>query len=159
MAVLKTTEIPTREGPAGGDVNPIDAFILERLNSQGITPSPRADRRTLIRRVFANAIGMPPSPEQFSRFMDDAFDDAYQRLIDRVLANRHFGERWARHWLDVARFAESGGFELDGDRPNAFHYRDFVIRALNDDLPYDEFIRWQIVLTRPDPFSRLLRSH
>jgi len=141
---LKTIEIPSAEGPAGAGANPIDAFVLDRLTSQGITPSPRADRRTLIRRVFANAIGMPPSPEQFSRFMDDASDEAYQGLIDRVLANRHFGERWARHWLDVARFAESGGFELDGDRPNAFHYRDFVIRALNGDLPYDEFIRWQI---------------
>ena len=139
---LKTIEIPSAEEAAGA--NPIDAFILDRLTSQGIAPSPRADRRTLIRRVFANAIGMPPSPEEFSRFMEDGSDDAYQGLIDRVLANRHFGERWARHWLDVARFAESGGFELDGDRPNAFHYRDFVIRAFNEDLPYDKFIRWQI---------------
>jgi hypothetical protein len=87
---------------------------------------------------------MPPSPEEFKRYMNDPADDAYEQLIDRVLENQHFGERWARHWLDVARFAESGGFELDGMRPNAYQFRDFVIKAFNDDLPYNQFVQWQI---------------
>ena len=124
--------------------NPIDAFVLKRLAERNIQPSQKAGKRTLIRRVYADAIGMPPSPEEFKRFMVDPAPDAYQQLVDRVLENQHFGERWARHWLDVARFAESGGFELDGMRPNAYQFRDFVIKAFNDDLPYNQFVQWQI---------------
>ncbi|MCP4888117.1 MAG: DUF1553 domain-containing protein, partial [Planctomycetaceae bacterium] len=116
-----------------------------------VRPSQKADKRTLIRRVYADAIGMPPSPEEFKRFMNDSAGDAYEQLVARVLKNQHFGERWARHWLDVARFAESGGFELDGDRPNAYHFRDFVIKAFNDDLPYNQFVQWQIAGDEYEP--------
>ena len=140
---LQETPVPERTDarPSG---NPIDAFIRKRLRKNGLKPSQRADKRTLVRRVYADAIGMPPSPEEFKRYMNDPADDAYEQLIDRVLENQHFGERWARHWLDVARFAESGGFELDGMRPNAYQFRDFVIKAFNDDLPYNQFVQWQI---------------
>ncbi|MDA7902870.1 PSD1 and planctomycete cytochrome C domain-containing protein [Mariniblastus sp.] len=140
---LQETQIPKgTDRRASG--NPIDAFVLKRLGEKSIQPSQKADKRTLIRRVYADAIGMPPSPEEFQRFMVDPAPDAYQQLVDRVLENQHFGERWARHWLDVARFAESGGFELDGMRPNAYQFRDFVIKAFNDDLPYNQFVQWQI---------------
>jgi len=140
---LQETPVPERTDarPSG---NPIDAFIRKRLRKNGLKPSQSADKRTLVRRVYADAIGMPPSPEEFKRYMNDPADDAYEQLIDRVLENQHFGERWARHWLDVARFAESGGFELDGMRPNAYQFRDFVIKAFNDDLPYNQFVQWQI---------------
>jgi hypothetical protein len=140
---LQETQVPERPDRRSPG-NPIDAFVLKRLGEKGIQPSPKADKRTLIRRVYADAIGMPPSPEQFQRFMDDPAPDAYEQLVDRALNNRHFGERWARHWLDVARFAESGGFELDGMRPHAYQFRDFVIKAFNDDLPYNQFVQWQI---------------
>ena len=140
---LQETQIPNAlEHPSSG--NPIDAFVRKRLKQRNIQPSQMADNRTLIRRVHAVAIGMPPSTEDFRRFMDDPQPDAYDQLVDRVLDNQHFGERWARHWLDVARFAESGGFELDGMRPNAYQFRDFVIKAFNDDLPYNQFVQWQI---------------
>jgi mono/diheme cytochrome c family protein len=140
---LQETQIPDVLDRASSG-NPIDAFLLKRLGEKNIQPSQKADKRTLIRRVHADIIGMPPSPDEFKRFMDDPAPDAYEQLVDRVLDNRHFGERWARHWLDVARFAESGGFELDGMRPNAYQFRDFVIKAFNDDLPYNQFVQWQI---------------
>jgi mono/diheme cytochrome c family protein len=140
---LQETQVPERPGRRSTG-NPIDAFVLKRLGEKGIQPSPKADKRTLIRRVYADAIGMPPSPEEFQRFVDDPAPDAYEQLVDRALKNRHFGERWAPHWLDVARFAESGGFELDGIRPHAYQFRDFVIKAFNDDLPYNHFVQWQI---------------
>jgi hypothetical protein len=138
---LKPTAVPKSSRPRS---NPIDAFIVEALAKKGLSPAKEADKRTLIRRVYADAIGMPPSPKEFDRFVNDPAEDAYDRLVDRALASTHFGERWARHWLDVARFAESGGFELDGDRPLAYRYRDFVIKAFNEDLPYDTFVQWQI---------------
>jgi cytochrome c553 len=140
---IQETAVPERTDarPYG---NPIDAFIRTRLRENGLKLSQRADKRTLVRRVYADAIGVPPSPEEFNRYMNDPADDAYEQLIDRVLENQHFGERWARHWLDVARFAESGGFELDGMRPNAYQFRDFVIKAFNDDLPFNQFVQWQI---------------
>lgn len=147
---LPEIPIPKRTGARLSD-NPIDAFVLKRLGKDNVRPSQKADKRTLIRRVYADAIGMPPSPEEFKRFMNDSAGDAYEQLVDRVLENQHFGERWARHWLDVARFAESGGFELDGDRPNAYHFRDFVIKAFNDDLPYNQFVQWQIAGDEYDP--------
>lgn len=137
---LRDTQIPR----GASSRNPIDAFIHKRLSEAALRPSGKADKRTLIRRVYANAIGMPPSPDAFARFVNDSSEGAYERLVDSVLKSSRFGERWARHWLDVARFAESGGFEKDGDRPNAYQFRDFVIKAFNDDLPYDQFVRWQI---------------
>lgn len=140
---LRKTEVPQRTDGRSSD-NPIDAFVLKRLGESNLQPSQQANKRTLIRRVYADAIGMPPPPEQFQRFIDDPAVGAYEQLVDRVLDSQHFGERWASHWLDVARFAESGGFELDGMRSNAYQFRDFVIKAFNDDLPYNKFIQWQI---------------
>ena len=122
----------------------IDRFILRRLEHSRIAPNASADRRILIRRVYFDLIGLPPNPVEIQRFIADTRPRAYARMIDRLLASRHYGERWARHWLDVARFGESSGYEHDDDRRNAFHYRDFVIKAFNDDLPFDDFIRWQI---------------
>ena len=140
---LTETPVPKRMDKRSPG-NPIDAFVHKRLNEKSLQQSPKADKHTLIRRVYADAIGMPPSPEKFKRFMDDPAKDAYEQLVDRVLKSSHFGERWARHWLDVSRFAESGGFELDGMRSNAYQFRDFVIKAFNDDLPYNQFVQWQI---------------
>jgi len=123
---------------------PIDRFILAKLEAQGLRPNPLADRRTLIRRATFDLIGLPPTPEEIDAFVADKDPQAYEKLLDRLLASPHYGERWARHWMDVARFAESHGYEQDYDRPHAYHYRDFLIQALNQDLPYDDFVRWQI---------------
>ena len=123
---------------------PIDRFVLAKLQEKGIVPNSSADRRKLIRRAYFDLLGLPPSPEEIDAFVNDPAPDAYERLIDRLLESPHYGERWGRHWLDVARFAESHGYEQDYDRKHAYHYRDFVIKALNSDLPYDEFVRWQI---------------
>ena len=123
---------------------PIDRFVLSTLEARGIRPNARAERRTLIRRVYFDLLGLPPSPEEVKAFLADPTPDAYERLVDRLLASPHHGERWGRHWLDVARYADSDGLESDADRPTAYHYRDFVIRALNDDLSYRTFVRWQI---------------
>jgi hypothetical protein len=123
---------------------PLDRFILAKLEEKAIAPNGPIDRRKLIRRVYFDMLGLPPTPEAVEAFVADPAADAYEKLVDRVLADPHFGERWGRHWLDVARFAESHGFEQDYDRPNAYHYRDFVIRALNEDLPYDTFVKWQL---------------
>ena len=128
-------------------LTPVDQFVRAQQEQAGITPNNIADPRTLIRRAYFDLIGLPPQPDDVEEFVVEAATDsaaAYERLIDGLLANEHFGERWARHWLDVTRFAESNGYAFDGDRPNAWHYRDFVIRALNSDMPYDEFVRLQI---------------
>jgi hypothetical protein len=130
-------------GPASSS-HPIDRFIAERARTNGLVLNPSADPRTLIRRASLDLLGLPPTPEEVAAFAQDASRDAWPRLIDRLLTSPHYGERWARHWLDVARFAESSGFEHDYDRPGAFHYRDFVIRALNRDLPFTDFLRWQL---------------
>jgi hypothetical protein len=124
--------------------NPIDRFVLAALEARGMRPNPLASRRTLLRRAYFDLIGLPPSPQEAEAFLADDDPQAYEKLIDRLLDNPHFGERWARHWLDAARFAESHGFEQDYDRPYAYHFRDFVIEAFNQDLPYDEFVRWQL---------------
>ena len=123
---------------------PVDHFILAALEEKKILPNPTASKRKLIRRVSFDLIGLPPTPEEIDAFVNDASPDAYAKLVDRLLANPHYGERWARHWLDIARFAESHGYEQDYDRPYAYPYRDFCIRALNDDLPYDTFVKWQL---------------
>ena len=124
--------------------SPVDSFVLAKLAERGFAPSPEADRRTLIRRVSFDLLGLPPSPAEVEAFVSDLAPDAYERLVDRLLASPHYGERWARHWLDVVRFGESNGFERDLPRPNAWHYRNWVIDALNRDVPYDEFVRWQL---------------
>jgi hypothetical protein len=124
--------------------NPIDRFILARLEKEGLPPSPEADRRTLIRRLYFTVTGLPPSPEEVESFLRDRSDGAYETLVNRLLDSPHYGERWARHWLDVVRFAESNGFETNTERPRAWPYRDYVIRAFNEDLPYDRFLFEQI---------------
>jgi uncharacterized protein DUF1549/uncharacterized protein DUF1553/cytochrome c len=123
---------------------PVDRFILAKLEQKGLKPNPYADRRTLIRRAYFDLIGLPPTPEEVDQFLNDRSPDAWEKVVDRLLASPHYGERWGRHWLDLARFAESHGFEHDYDRPTAYPYRDFVIKALNMDMPYDQFVRWQL---------------
>src|ERR1019366_3381300 len=133
--------------PAGAEVNPIDRFIVARLQKEGIKPSPRADPRTLVRRIYFDVIGLPPTPDEVEEFLRDANakpQAAVEALIDRLLASPHYGERWGRHWLDVVRFAESDGFRLDSFRPSAYRYRDYIIKSFNDDKPYDQFVREQI---------------
>ena len=124
--------------------NPIDAFVLARLEQAGLEPAPPADKRTLARRAYFGVTGLPPPNEQLPSFLDDAAPDAWPRLVDSLLASPHFGEKWARHWLDLVRFAETNSFERDGLKPNAWRYRDYVIRSLNDDKPYDRFVREQL---------------
>ncbi|MDY3555391.1 DUF1553 domain-containing protein [Gemmata sp. JC717] len=124
--------------------NPIDAFVTAKLSGNGLSLSPEADRRTLLRRLKFDLLGLPPTPEEVEAFAADKSPDAYEKLVDRYLASPHYGERWARHWLDAVRFAESNGFETNQPRPNAWHYRDYVIKALNDDKPYDLFVREQL---------------
>ena len=134
---------------------PIDRFVLARLEEAGIKPNPSADRRTLIRRAWLNLLGLPPSPDQVEAFVEDSSPEAYERMIDDLLESPHYGERWARHWMDIARFAESHGFEEDFDRPYAYHYRDFLIKALNRDMPYDRFVRLQIAGDELEPENPL----
>ena len=123
---------------------PIDHFILAPLEAKGLVLSPPAAKETLIRRVTLDLIGLPPTPADIDAFGRDAAPDAYERLVERLLASPHYGERWGRHWLDLARFAESDGFEHDAVRPHAWRYRDYVVRAFNADKPYDRFVREQI---------------
>jgi hypothetical protein len=133
------------EVPAPGrDSSAVDAFVSTKLNGLGLTLSPEADRRTLVRRLFYDVTGLPPTPEQASAFLHDESPEAYSRLVDRLLDSPQFGEKWARHWLDVVRFAETHGFEMNQPRPNAWPYRDYVIRAFNDDKPYDQFVIEQL---------------
>jgi hypothetical protein len=137
--------IPHVEPPSEpGIANPIDRFVRAKLREQGLPPAPPADRRTLIRRVTFDLIGLPPTPEEVDAFLTDSSPDAYERLIDRLLASPQYGERWGRHWLDVARYADTGGFEADERYPNAWRYRDSVIRSLNADKPLDRFIQEQV---------------
>ena len=124
--------------------NPIDAFVLKKLEQARLEPSPPADRPTLIRRLYFDLWGLPPSPREIADFVHDERPDAYERVVDRLLASPRYGERWARHWLDVARYADTHGFDKDKVRPNAWRYRDYVIGALNDDRPYRRFVLEQI---------------
>ncbi|MFL5339661.1 MAG: DUF1553 domain-containing protein [Gemmataceae bacterium] len=124
--------------------HPIDSFIQAKLSAEGLTPAPPADRVTLIRRVTFDLHGLPPTPEEIDAFVNDRSADAWEKLIDRLLASPRYGERWGRHWLDVARFAESQGFERDKVRDHAWRYRDYVIQSFNDDKPYDRFVMEQI---------------
>ncbi len=124
--------------------NPIDRFVLARLEKQEIQPSPRAERHTLIKRVYYDLIGLPPTPAEIDAFVGDDSPDAYAALVKRLLASEHFGERWGRHWLDKARYADSDGYEKDNARPNAWNYRDWVLDAVNADMPMDRFTIEQI---------------
>lgn len=136
---------PIRDTPeAGRTPDAIDSFIRAGLAARGLTLSPETDRATLIRRVTFDLTGLPPAPDEIDAFVGDSAPDAYTRLVDRLLASPHYGERWGRHWLDAARYTESHGFEYDKLRPNAWHYRDYVIASFNADKPYDRFMREQI---------------
>ena len=130
--------------------NDVDRFILSKLESKNLAPSPEADRRTLIRRATYDLTGLPPSAEEIDRFVHDTSPDAYEKLIDRLLASPRYGERWGRHWLDVARYADSVNDSVNsGQRfPWSYTYRDWVIRALNEDLPYDRFVLYQLAADR-----------
>ena len=119
--------------------NSIDQYVLSRLEKEGIAPSPEADRYTLIKRLYYDLIGLPPSPEQVANFVNDSSPNAYEKVVDELLASPHFGERWGRHWLDKARYADSDGYEKDRPRPEAWRYRDWVINAINADMPFDQF--------------------
>src|SRR5215475_13567694 len=124
--------------------NSIDAFILQRLEKAGLKPSQPADRATLIRRVYFDLTGLPPSPREVAAFVADKSPDAWRKVVERLLASPHYGERWAQHWLDVVRFAETDGFEYDTHRHDAWRYRDYVIRSFNQDKPYDLFVTEQL---------------
>jgi mono/diheme cytochrome c family protein len=123
---------------------PIDAFVLATLREKKLTPSPRADRRTLIRRIYFDLTGLPPTPEEAAAFVADPAPDAYEKLVDKLLASPRYGERWARHWMDAVHFAETHGHDQDRVRPNAWPYRDYLIAAFNSDTPYAQFIQEQL---------------
>jgi hypothetical protein len=140
---------PVRQQPPhvknkGWVQNAIDAFVLAKLDDGGLAPNTPADKRTLARRAYFGVTGLPPTNEQLQLFLNDDGPDCWPRLIDSLLASPHYGEQWARHWLDVVRFAETNSFERDGLKPNAWKYRDYVIRSFNDDKPYDQFVREQL---------------
>ena len=130
--------------PAGWPANPIDAFVLAKLREKGLAPSPEAGRRTLIRRLSFDLLGLPPEPEEIEAFENDRALGAYERLVDRLLASPHYGERWARHWMDLVHFAETHGHDQDRIRPNAWPYRDYLIRSFNRDTPYPRFVAEQV---------------
>ncbi len=124
--------------------SPIDAFVLKALEARGLKPAPEADKQTLIRRITFDLTGLPPTPAEVEAFLQDRAPDAYERLVEHLLASPHYGERWGRHWLDLVRYAETAGHEFDYDTPDAFRYRDYVVRAMNADLPYNQFVLEQI---------------
>lgn len=134
--------IRTPQIPAG--VNPVDHFIRATLKAKGLTPAPEAERRTLIRRLYFDLIGLPPTPEEIEAFVNSKDANAYEKFVDQLLASPHYGERWARHWLDVVHFGETHGYDKDKPRPNAWPYRDYVIRAFNTDKPYGRFVAEQV---------------
>ncbi|HMJ90105.1 MAG TPA: DUF1549 and DUF1553 domain-containing protein [Candidatus Acidoferrum sp.] len=138
---IRKIEPPTARTASG---NPIDRFVVSKLETNSLVLSPPAAREQLIRRATFGLIGLPPTPEEIDSFVKDSSADAYEKLVDRLLNSPHYGERWGRHWLDLARFAESDGFEHDAPRPHSWRYRDYVIASFNADKPYDRFIREQL---------------
>lgn len=142
---LKKQALPSLGKPASLNQNPIDVFLLAELQKHNLSLSPAADRRTLLRRAVFDLHGLPPTPEEIDAFLADDAPDAFERLVDRLLASPRYGERWGRHWLDVAGYADSDGYtEKDPERKYAYKYRDYVIRALNADKPWDEFLVEQL---------------
>ena len=123
---------------------PVDAFVLARLEEVGLTPAPETSRRALIRRLTVDLTGLPPSPEEVANFLADPAPDAYERLVDRLLASPRHGERWARHWMDAVHYAETHGHDEDAIRANAWHYRDYLIGSFNEDKPYGRFVAEQV---------------
>ena len=140
---IKRPTIPVSRDPKGS-VNPIDAFVQRKLADNKMVPAPPADRRALVRRVYFDLLGLPPTFEEVEAFADDKAPDAYEKLIDKLLASPHYGERWGRYWLDVARYAETCGYERDQVKPDVWKYRDWVVKAFNDDMPYDRFVTEQL---------------
>ncbi|WP_422926692.1 DUF1549 and DUF1553 domain-containing protein [Singulisphaera sp. PoT] len=141
--IPKRPELPSIK-EEGWVKNPIDRFILAGLEEMDYPHSAEADKAALIRRVTYDLTGLPPTPKEVEAFQADTRGDAYERLVDRLLDSPHYGERWAQHWLDLAHFAETNGFELDAERPDAWRYRDWVVNALNADMPYDQFVNLQL---------------
>src|SRR5437660_4790685 len=141
---------PTVPGTRDGRrvCNSVDSFLLARLDTKGVTFSPDADRVTLLRRAYLDLWGLPPTPEDVDSFLADRRADSFERLVDRLLASPHFGERWARHWLDVVGYADTVGFDIDAmlivPSEGKWRYRDYVIAAFNKDVPFDQFVREQI---------------
>jgi Protein of unknown function (DUF1553)/Protein of unknown function (DUF1549) len=142
--------VPNIASPAWA-ANPIDRFVAASLEKAGLHPRPEAERAALLRRVTYDLIGLPPTTAELDAFLSDKSDGAYTRVVDRLLASPRFGERWAQHWLDLVRYAETEGFKADQLRPNAFRYRDYVIDSFNNDRPFDEFIRQQIAGDELEP--------
>ena len=140
---IRRPAVPTTDD-SNTTANPIDAFIRKRLAAQELLPSPAASRRTLVRRLYHDLVGLPPTADDIQAFVDDDDPAAYEKLVDRLLDSPHFGERWARHWLDVVRFAETCGYERDQVKPDAWKYRDWVVQAINQDKPYDQFVLEQL---------------
>ncbi|MBI3855625.1 MAG: DUF1549 domain-containing protein, partial [Planctomycetes bacterium] len=124
--------------------HPVDAFLLAALEAQGLAPAPEADKPTLLRRVSFDLTGLPPTPEELEAFLRDPAPDAFEKVVDRLLASPRYGERWGRHWLDLVRYADSNGVDEDVNHPYAWRYRDYVIAAFNQDKPYDRFVREQL---------------
>jgi hypothetical protein len=143
FAPLSQPEPPAVSNPAWAR-NPIDAYVLAAQDARGLSPAPEADRATLARRVYFDLTGLPPTPEAVEAFVHDPAPDAYEKLVDELLASPRHGERWARHWLDVAHYGETHGYDKDKRREHAWPYRDYVIAAFNDDKPYGQFVQEQI---------------
>ncbi|HIG84300.1 MAG TPA: DUF1553 domain-containing protein [Verrucomicrobia bacterium] len=155
---IKQVDPPVQENDEWS-INAIDKFVLKRTQSKGIRPNDKVELTKIIRRASCDLIGLAPTREEVETFIADKSPDAYLKLIDRLLASPHYGERWGRHWLDVARFGESHGYESDNERPSAWTYRDAVIRALNQDMPFNQFVRWQVagdVMKSDDPLAMSL---
>ncbi|MEX2214828.1 MAG: DUF1553 domain-containing protein [Phycisphaeraceae bacterium] len=149
---VKAVDPPTPAGlPPKWEKNPIDRFVFARLTERSLLPSPEADRRTLVRRLYFDLLGLPPTPKEVDAFVNDDAPDAYEKLVDQLLASPHLGERWARHWLDIAHYADTHGFERDMRRDHAWRYRDYVIESFNSDKPYDRFLQEQIAGDVIDP--------
>jgi hypothetical protein len=154
-AFLKRAEVEVPRVP--GATNPIDSFIRAKLAKEGLTPAPRASKAALIRRVYFDLTGLPPQPAEVQSFVSDRSPGAYENLIDRLLSSRAYAERWALHWLDVVRFAETDGFEYDTHRPGAWRYRDYVIDSIHADKPFDQFVTEQLAGDELDPSNQELR--
>ena len=133
-----------RVGDLSRVLNPIDLFVGQRLQKQGLRPAPLASARTLIRRLYFDLIGLPPAPEDVERFVASPAVDRYERLVDELLARPQYGERWGRHWLDLVRYAQTNGYERDGEKPHAWRFRDYVVRSFNEDKGFDRFVQEQL---------------
>lgn len=152
FAPVKRYSVPNIEDVTGGGTkNPVDAFVHQKLQDAGITPAGRADKRTLIRRATFDLIGLPPTPEEIEAFVNDASKKAFEKVVDRLLKSPQYGERWGRNWLDVVRYADTAGYSNDFERPNAWRYRDYVIRSFNADKPYNRFVIEQLAGDEFDP--------